>query len=98
MEIFGTTIQWLYLIAGLASVGAVSAIIYRLGYPKLMVAAPAMSTAALIIASQALAFWLAGIAPFAFGVRAALMPALMIVPPASVVLIAFSSRFDQPRR
>jgi len=84
--------QLLYLGMALASLAAVTAILRRLGYGLAIVATPAGATALLVIALQVMSFFLAGFPPFAFGIVASAMPALMIVPPACIVAIAFSKR------
>ncbi|MBO9558443.1 MAG: hypothetical protein J7515_07635 [Caulobacter sp.] len=84
--------QVLYLCAALASLAAVTAILRRLGYGLTIVAMPAGATALLVIALQLMSFFLVGFPPFAFGIVASAIPALMIVPPVCIVVIAFSKR------
>lgn len=88
----GMLFQLLYLCAALASLAAVTAILRRLGYGLAIVAMPAAATALIIVALQVISFFLMGFPPFAFGIVASAMPALMVVPPACIVVIAFSRR------
>lgn len=88
----GMLFQLLYLCAALASLAAVTAILRRLGYGLAIVAMPAAATALIVVALPVISFFLMGFPPFAFGIVASAMPALMVVPPACIVAIAFSGR------
>ncbi|CAN5385982.1 hypothetical protein BH10PSE4_BH10PSE4_15460 [soil metagenome] len=94
MQAAAAIIQGLYLIAGLASLAAVIVLLYRLGYSRAVVAAPLAVTIVVVLGGQVLAFVTAGIPLFVFGFRAAVLPALMLIPPVFIVLIALSKRLS----
>jgi len=92
VALLAKVLQAAYLVVGLASLCAVTVILERQKRPRAVVAAPVLSALAVIAGFQAYNFVLLGLPPFAFGLYSALIPALALVPPIAIVLIAFSRR------
>ena len=92
MRMIGAVFQGFYLCGGLASLAAITAIFRQLNFPTVVVLAPCLSTIALVLGFQVWAFATLGAPIFAFGVYAAVIPALSLVTPVCIVLIALSNR------
>jgi hypothetical protein len=95
----GVIFDMFYLMAELGCLMAVVAILYRLRYSLLFVSAPILSVVALTLGLQV---WAKATAPqlplFAFGLILAIRPALALVPPIFIVLVALSPRLSFARQ
>jgi hypothetical protein len=88
-----TLLQWTYFGAGLAGLLAITAVLHRLRYVAAVVLAPIGATIALTAVFQVWAMT-EGFPLFAFGIYATLMPAISLVPPIFIVLVALSKRLS----
>jgi hypothetical protein len=93
MAMQGSAFHWVYVLAGLSGLVAVTVILRRLRFGALVVASPVLSVAVLtlLFGFSAASF---GLRPFSFGLIAASTPGLTLVPPIFAVMIAASSRLS----
>jgi hypothetical protein len=97
VRIVGDVFGLLYFATELASLVAVTDILIRLRYGIAMAVAPVATVAVFTLAFQVLAVTTMPHLPFfGFGFVAAVKPALALVPPIFVVLIALSPRISPP--
>ena len=97
MQLFAHIVQGLYFCVGLTSLAAVTAIFYRLGFAMLAVLAPVVITVGVAVAFQAMGSASTGLPFFSFGLYASVMPALAVVPPICIVIVALSKRIPARR-
>lgn len=92
MQFVNVALAASYPFAGVASLAAVTIVLWRLGHGWMMVFAPVLATILFAGALQVLVAIVYDLPFFAFGFRGAFMPALALVPPVAMALIAFSPR------
>lgn len=95
MQVVNVGVSTAYPIAQVASLVAVTVVIWRLGYDWRVVLAPLGAALLLTMAFQLLVAKTYGMPLFAFGLRGAFGPGLGLVPPIAMVAIALSRRLKR---